>query len=75
MERDERLLPSRPHTAEIMMWACVIGVFCVAAVVNQGAIALFRRAQAVTESNPRQRSSPERDLHQQWPDELQSCRR
>jgi hypothetical protein len=58
-----------------MMWACVIGVFCVAAVVNQGAIAVFRRAQAVTEPDPHQQSSPERDLHQQWSDELQSRRR
>ena len=41
------------------MWACVIGAFCVAAVVNQGAIALFRRAQAVTEPDPHQQSSPE----------------
>jgi hypothetical protein len=41
-----------------MMWACVVGAFCVAAVVNQGAIAVFRRAQAVTEPDPHQQSSP-----------------
>jgi hypothetical protein len=44
-----------------MMWAWAIGVFSVAAVVNQIAIALFRRAQAATEL----------DLHQQWSLELQ----
>jgi hypothetical protein len=48
-----------------MMWACVIGAFCVAAVVNQGAIVLFRRAQVVTKPDPHQQSSPELDLHQQ----------
>jgi hypothetical protein len=32
-----------------MMWAWAIGMFAVAAVVNQSAIALFRRAQADTE--------------------------
>jgi hypothetical protein len=32
-----------------MMWAWVIGAFAVVAVVNQSAIALFRRAQADTE--------------------------
>ena len=53
-----------------MMGACVIGAFCVAAVVNQGAIAMFRRAQAVTGPDPHQQSSPELDLHQQWPAEL-----
>jgi hypothetical protein len=31
-----------------MMWASVIGVFSVAAVVNQSVIALLRRAQADT---------------------------
>jgi hypothetical protein len=58
-----------------MMGACVIAAFCVAAVVNQGAIALFRRAQAVTEPDSHQQSSPELDFHQQWPAELQSRRR
>jgi hypothetical protein len=57
-----------------MMGAWAIGVFSVAAVVNQGAIAIFRRAQAATEPDPNQRSSPELDLHQQWPAELQSRR-
>jgi hypothetical protein len=37
-----------------MMWPWVFGVFSVAAVVNQSAIALFRRAQAASEP----------DLHQ-----------
>ena len=37
------------------MWPWVFGVFCVAAVVDQVAIALFRRAQAATEP----------DLHQE----------
>ena len=46
------------------MWAWAIGVFSVAAVVNQIAIALFRRAQAATEP----------DLHQQPSSELQSGR-
>jgi hypothetical protein len=47
-----------------MMWAWAIGVFSVAAVVNQIAIALFRRAQAATEP----------DLHQEPSPELQSGR-
>jgi hypothetical protein len=38
-----------------MMWAWAIGVFSVAAVVNQSVIALFRRAQVDTEPP----SSPE----------------
>jgi hypothetical protein len=37
-----------------MMWAWAIGVFSVAAVVNQSVIALFRRAQPDT---------PNPDLH------------
>jgi hypothetical protein len=48
-ERDERVLPARPETAEIMMWVWAIGAFSVAAVVNQIAIVLCRRAQACTE--------------------------
>ena len=40
------------------MGAWAIGVFSVAGVVNQIAIALFRRAQAVTEPDPHQQSSP-----------------
>jgi hypothetical protein len=47
-----------------MMGAWAIGVFSVAGVVNQIAIALFRRAQAATEP----------DLHQQPSSELQSGR-
>jgi len=47
-----------------MMWAWAIGVFSVAAVVNQIAIALCRRAQAATEP----------DLHQQPSPALQSGR-
>jgi len=46
------------------MGAWTIGAFSVAAVVNQIAIALFRRAQAAT--------AP--DLHQQPSPELQSGR-
>ena len=53
-----------PLTAEIMIWPWVFGVFSVAAVVNQVAIALFRRAQAATEP----------DLHQEPSPELQSGR-
>lgn len=41
------------------MWAWTVGAFSVAAVVNQGAIALFRRAQAATEADLHQESSPE----------------
>jgi hypothetical protein len=41
-----------------MMWAWVIGVFSGAAVVNQSAIALFRRAQADTEPDVHQRCRP-----------------
>jgi hypothetical protein len=37
---DERLLPGRRDTAEIMMWEWAIGAFSLAAVVNQIAIAL-----------------------------------
>ena len=44
------------------MWAWVIGVFAVAAVVNQSAIALFRRAQAATEPDVHQRCHPNCDL-------------
>ena len=51
-------------TAEIMMWVWAIGAFSLAAVVNQIAIALCRRAQAATEP----------DLHEQWSPELQSRR-
>jgi hypothetical protein len=47
-----------------MMGAWAIGVFSVAAVVNQIAIALFRRAQTATEP----------DLHQEPSPELQSGR-
>jgi hypothetical protein len=47
-----------------MMGAWTIGAFSVAAVVNQIAIALFRRAQAATEP----------DLHQEPSSELQSGR-
>jgi len=47
-----------------MMWAWAIGVFALAAVVNQIAIALFRRAQAATEP----------ELHHEPPPELQSGR-
>jgi hypothetical protein len=36
-------VPGRTYIAEIMMWASAIGVFSVAAVVNQRVIALFRR--------------------------------
>jgi hypothetical protein len=68
------MLISSKRVSRSMMGACVIGAFCVTAVVNQGAIALFRRAQAVTETDPHQQSSPELDLHQQWPAELQSRR-
>jgi hypothetical protein len=39
-----------------MMWA--IGVFAVAAVVNQSAIAVFRRAQAGTELDVHQSRHP-----------------
>ena len=42
-----------------MMWAWAIGVFSVAAVVNQIAIALFRRAQAATEPELHHEPSPE----------------
>ena len=59
LERDERLLPGRPHTTEIMMWAWMFGAFSVAAVVNQIAIALCRRAHAATEPDPHQEPSPE----------------
>jgi hypothetical protein len=59
----ERLLPGRRDTAEIMMWVWVIGAFSLAAVVNQIAIALCRRAQAT-----------EPDLHEQSSPELQSRR-
>jgi hypothetical protein len=52
LERDERLLPGRPSTAEITMWPWVIGALSLAAVVNQVVIALCRRAQAATESDP-----------------------
>jgi hypothetical protein len=45
-----------------MMWAWMFGAFSVAAVVNQIAIALCRRAQPAT------------DLHQEWSPELQSGR-
>jgi len=47
-----------------MMWAWAIGVFSVAAVVNQIAIALCWRAQGATEP----------DLHQQPSPALQSGR-
>jgi hypothetical protein len=47
-----------------MMGAWAIGVFSVAAVVNQIAIALFRRAQAATQP----------DLHHEPSPELQSGR-
>jgi hypothetical protein len=47
-----------------MMWPWVFGAFSVAAVVNQSAIALFRRAQADTKP----------DLHQEPSPELQSGR-
>ena len=40
------------------MWAWAVGVFSVAAVVNQSAIALFRRAQAVTEADLHQDRHP-----------------
>jgi hypothetical protein len=46
--RDERLLPGRRETAEIMMWMWAIGALSLAAVVNQIAIALCRSAQAAT---------------------------
>jgi hypothetical protein len=42
-----------------MMGAWAIGVFSVTAVVNQIAIALFRRAQAATEPDLQQEPSPE----------------
>ena len=42
-----------------MMWVCAIGAFSLAAVVNQIAIALCRRAQATTEPDPHEQSSPE----------------
>ena len=41
------------------MWAWAIGVFSVAAMVNQIAIALCRRAQAATEPDLHQERSPE----------------
>jgi hypothetical protein len=41
------------------MWPCVFGVFCVAAVMNQTAIALFRRVQADTETDLQRERSPE----------------
>ena len=43
-----------------MMWAWAIGVFSVAAVVNQIAIALCWRAQAATEPDRHERRLPER---------------
>jgi hypothetical protein len=46
LERDERLLPGCRDTAELTMWVCAFGAFCLAALVNQIAIALCRRAQA-----------------------------
>ena len=52
-----------PLTAEIMMGAWVFGVFCVAAVVDQSAVALYRRTGAT-----------EPDLHQEPSPELQSGR-
>jgi len=61
-ERDERLPPAPRDTAETMMW--VIGAFSLAAVVNQIAIALCRRAQATTEP----------DHLKQCSTEPQSCR-
>jgi hypothetical protein len=64
MEHDERLLPGRRDTAEIMMWVWAIGALSLAAVVNQIAIARCRRAQATTEP----------DLHEQCSPELQSRR-
>ena len=57
-------MPGRRDTAETMMWVWAIGTFSLAAVVNQIAIALCRRAQAATEP----------DLHEQWSPELQSRR-
>jgi hypothetical protein len=39
-----------------MMWAWMIGAFCLAAVVNQIVIAQCRRAQVATEP----------DRHEQW---------
>jgi hypothetical protein len=42
-----------------MMWAWMFGAFSVAAVVNQIAIALCRRAHAATEPDPHQEPSPE----------------
>jgi hypothetical protein len=55
LERDERLLPGRQNTAEITMSPWVIGSLSLAAVVNHIAIALCRRAQAVTEPDPHER--------------------
>ena len=46
------------------MWAWATGALSVAAVVNQSAIALCRRAQSATEP----------DLHRQWSPELHSRR-
>ena len=43
----------------IMLWALVIGAFSLAAVVNQIAIALCRRAQAATEPDLHEERSPE----------------
>jgi hypothetical protein len=48
----ERILPARQNTAEITMWPWVIGSLSLAAVVSQIVIALCRRAQAATESDP-----------------------
>ena len=45
-----------------MMWAWAVGVFSVAAVVNQSAIALFRRAQADTEPDLHQGRQPDCSL-------------
>jgi hypothetical protein len=44
--------PPAQNTAEITMWPWVIGSLSLAAVVNQIVIALCRRAQAATESDP-----------------------
>ena len=59
LELDERLLPCRRETAEIIMGAWAICVLSVAAVVNQIAIALCRRGQAATEPDLQQEPSPE----------------
>ena len=64
LQHAERPLPGRRDIAEITMFVWAFGGFSLAALLNQIAIALCRRAQVAT--------GP--DHHEQWSPEVQSRR-